>query len=55
MQQFLFFSKIKLTNTVGYPIGSTWHKHELKHKTTTKHKIDELFNTKHEQKVKNKK
>ena len=25
--KFLFFSRIKLTITVSYPIGSTWHKH----------------------------
>ena len=26
-EKFLFFSKIKSTIIIGYPIGSTWHKH----------------------------
>ena len=54
MQKFLFFSRIKLTITVGYPTGSTWHKHKLKHKTTSKQRLYELFITRQKQKARNK-
>ena len=36
------------------PKGSTWHKHYLKHKTTSKQRLDELFITKQEQKTRKK-
>ena len=36
------------------PKGSTWHKHYIKHKTTSKQRLDEFFITKQEQKAKNK-
>ena len=36
------------------PKGSTWRKHLLKHKTTSKKRLGKLFITKHEQKARNK-
>ena len=36
------------------PKGSTWHKHELKHETTSNQRVDELFITRQVQKSKNK-
>ena len=50
--KFLFFSRIKSTIIIGYPIGSTWHKHYLKDKNTSKQKVDARFITKQEQKQK---
>jgi len=36
------------------PNGSTWHKHKLNTKTQPKQRLDNLFITKQEQKVRNK-
>ena len=52
--KFLFFSRIKSTIIIGYPIGSTWHKHKLKHKNTSKQMVDAKFITKQKQKAINK-
>ena len=48
----MYFSRIKSTIIVGYPIGSTWHKHYLKDKTTSKQRLDGLFIPKQKQKQK---
>ena len=53
--KFLFFSRIKSTIIVGYAIGPTWHKHELKNKNTSKQKVYGLFIPKQKQKQKTKK
>ena len=49
-EKFLFFNRIKSTSIIGYPIGSTWQKHELKHENTSKQKVNAKFITKQEQK-----
>ena len=41
--KFLFFSRIKSTITVGYPIGSTWHNQYLKRENTYKQKVYAKF------------
>ena len=46
--KFLFFSRIKSTIIIVYPIGSTWHKHLLKDKNTSKQRVDARFITKQE-------
>ena len=50
----MFFTARSQSLHPSLPKGSTWHKHKLKHKTTSKQKLDGLFITKQEQNAKNK-
>ena len=46
VQSFYFLQQDRINFHPSHPKGSTWHKHKLKHKTTSNQNLDELFITK---------